>query len=121
MHFLPQYSQRLRISAFAAREVFVSSLALMFNVEASDEAQTEGLITAMRNATFPDGMPIFTTASVVGILLFFMIALQCTSTVGILKREMGSWPPVLMQLVFSNLIAYGLAVSVVSVLKNLGY
>lgn len=108
------------ISAFAAREVFVSSLALMFNVEASEEAQTQGLITAMRSATFPDGQPIFTTASVVGILLFFMIALQCTSTVGILKREMGSWPPVLMQLVFSNLFAYVLAVSVVFALKNLG-
>lgn len=108
------------ISAFAAREVFVSALALMFNVESADEAQTQGLITAMRHATFPDGMPIFTTASVVGILIFFMIALQCTSTVGILKREMGSWPPVLMQLVFSNLIAYVLAVSVFFTLKNFG-
>lgn len=109
------------ISAFAAREVFVSSLALMFNVEANDEAQTRGLISAMKNATFPDGMPIFTTASVVGILIFFMIALQCTSTVGILKREMGSWKPVLMQLVFSNLFAYGLAVSAVYILKRFGY
>lgn len=110
------------ISAFAAREVFVSSLALMFNVDSgAEEAQTQGLIAAMRSATFPDGRPIFTTASVTGILIFFMIALQCTSTVGILKREMGSWPPVMMQLVFSNLFAYGLAVAVVSVLKNFGY
>lgn len=109
------------ISAFAAREVFVSSLALMFNVEAKDEAQTQGLLTAMRAAAFPDGTPIFTTASVVGILLFFMIALQCTSTVGILRREMGSWKPALMQLVLSNAVAYTLAVSVVFVLKHLGY
>ena len=109
------------ISAFAAREVFVSSLALMFNVEEKEEAQTAGLITAMKNATFPNGSPIFTTASVVGILIFFMIALQCTSTVGILKREMGSWTPVMMQLVFSNLVAYGLAVSAVTALRMLGY
>lgn len=109
------------ISAFAAREVFVSSLALMFNIEGSDGAQTQSLIKAMKAASFPDGSPIFTTASVVGIFIFFMIALQCTSTVAILKREMGSWKPVLMQLFFSNIIAYGLAVSVVLILKNLGY
>lgn len=109
------------ISAFAAREVFVSSLALMFNIEDSGEAQTQSLITAMRTATFPDGSPIFTVASVAGILIFFMIALQCTSTVAILKREMGSWKPALMQLVLSNVAAYALAVLVVYVLKNLGY
>lgn len=109
------------ISAFAAREVFVSSLALMFNVEDADGTQTQSLIKAMKAASFPDGSPIFTTASVVGIFIFFMIALQCTSTVAILKREMGSWKPALMQLFFSNFIAYGLAVSVVFILKNLGY
>ena len=109
------------ISAFAAREVFVSSLALMFNIEGTDDAQTQSLISAMKTASFPDGTPIFTTASVVGILIFFMIALQCTSTVGILRRETGSWKPALIQLFFSNFIAYGLAVSVVYILKNFGY
>jgi ferrous iron transport protein B len=109
------------ISAFAAREVFVSALALMFNITDQDEeAQTQGLIGAMKNAKFEDGSPIFTVASVTGILIFFMIALQCTSTVGILKREMGSWKPALMQLFFSNLVAYSLAVSVVFTLKNFG-
>lgn len=109
------------ISAFAAREVFVSSLALMFNVQDTDEAQIQSLTNAMKTATFADGTLIFTTASVVGILIFFMIALQCTSTVGILRREMGSWKPALLQLVFSNLAAYGLAVTVVSILKSFGY
>lgn len=109
------------ISAFAAREVFVSSLALMFNITDEDEsAQQQGLLEAMKKATFENGEPIFTTASVVGIFIFFMIALQCTSTVGILKREMGSWKPALMQLFFSNLVAYCLAVSVVFVLKSFG-
>jgi ferrous iron transport protein B len=109
------------ISAFAAREVFVSALALMFNVTDEDEAvQTQGLIGAMKNAKFEDGTPIFTVASISGILIFFMIALQCTSTVGILKREMGSWKPALMQLFFSNLVAYGLAVTVVFTLKHFG-
>jgi ferrous iron transport protein B len=110
------------ISAFAAREVFVSALALMLNITDEDEeAQSQGLIGAMKNARFEDGSPIFTLASVVGILVFFMIALQCTSTVGILKREMGSWKPALMQLFFSNLVAYCLAVTVVLTLKQFGF
>lgn len=109
------------ISAFAAREVFVSSLALVFSVDADDEeAQTEGLLNIMNKATFENGYPIFTPASVIGIIIFFMIALQCTSTVGILKREMGSWKPALLQLVLSNVVAYALAVLVVSVLKFFG-
>jgi ferrous iron transport protein B len=109
------------ISAFAAREVFVSSLAIVFNIEGEDSAQTTGLLQAMREATFEDGSKIFTVASVVGILIFFMIALQCISTVGILKREAGSWTPALLQLGLSNLFGYGLAVLVVSALKSLGY
>ena len=109
------------ISAFAAREVFVSAMALSFNIQNDDEkAQRAGLLEAMEKASFPDGTPIFTTATVIGILLFFMIALQCTSTVGILRREMGSWRPALMQLFFSNLIAYNLAVVTVFTLKFLG-
>ncbi|MBC7741929.1 MAG: ferrous iron transporter B [Bdellovibrionaceae bacterium] len=108
------------ISAFAAREVFVSALALVFNIEGENEVQTKGLQTAMREATFPDGTKIFTVATVVGILIFFMIALQCISTVGILKREAGSWTPALLQLILSNIFAYGLAVVVVNVLKSFG-
>lgn len=110
------------ISAFAAREVFVSALAIVFNIESDDEvAQSEGLMTAMSKASFPDGTPIFTTATVVGIFIFFMIALQCTATVGILKKEMGSWKPALLQLFLSNLVAYSLAIVVVKTLTFLGF
>lgn len=109
------------ISAFAAREVFVSAMALTFNISAEDEdAQTESLLATMEKATFPDGTPIFTVASVVGILVFFMIALQCISTVGVMKKEMGSWKPALLQLFFSNLVAYCLAVCCVYVLRMFG-
>ncbi len=109
------------ISAFAAREVFVSSLALVFNIEGEDEVRSQGLQVAMRDATFPDGSKIFTVASVVGILIFFMIALQCISTVSILRRETGSWTPALLQLFVSNLFGYGLAVAAVQGLRAMGY
>ncbi|MFZ3231189.1 MAG: ferrous iron transporter B [Pseudobdellovibrio sp.] len=108
------------ISAFAAREVFVSALVLVFNVEGEGDAQAAGLIKSMREATFEDGSKIFTVASVVGIFIFFTIALQCISTFAILKRESGSWTPAVLQLVLSNLVAYGLAVIAVQSLKFLG-
>ena len=116
------------ISAFAAREVFVSALALVFNIESTaDEAaaaetkQTESLLAAMKAATFSDGTKVFTVASVIGILIFFSIALQCISTVGILAKESGSWKVAFLQLGISNLIAYVLAVIVVQSLKTFGY
>ncbi len=109
------------ISAFAAREVFVSALALVFNVEGEGEAQTEGLLKSMREATFVDGTKIFTVASVVGLFIFFTIALQCISTFSILRRETGSWTPAVLQLVLSNLAAYGLAATAVQSLKHFGY
>lgn len=110
------------ISAFAAREVFVSATALAFNIDSDDEdTRNESLIKTMKRASFEDGTPIFTTATAVGIFLFFMIALQCTTTVGVLKREMGSWKPALLHLALSNVVAYSLTVVVVQFLKFLGY
>lgn len=111
------------ITAFAAREVFVSSLALVFNVnsEVPEEEQSNSLLKEMREARFPDGRAIFTVASVVGLMIFFTIALQCVSTFGVLKRETGSWKPALLQLFLSNLLAYGLAVFAVSMLQLMGF
>lgn len=110
------------ISAFAAREVFVSSLVLVFNIEGEDEdTQTKSLIETMNKASFSDGTPIFTYATIAGLFIFFMIALQCTSTVGIMKKEMGGWKPALLHLFFSNLVAYSLAVVVVQTLTFLGF
>lgn len=109
------------ISAFAAREVFVSALVLVFNVEGDGDAQTQGLVKSMHEATFPDGSKIFTIASVMGILIFFSIALQCISTFAILRRESGSWTPAVAQLVISNLAAYAIAVAVVQTMKLWGF
>ncbi len=109
------------ISAFAAREVFVSALALMFNIEGEKEAKTAGLLKSMKEATFEDGRRIFTVASVMGIFVFFSIALQCISTFSVLRRETGSWTPAILQLVLSNVFAYGLAVVMVQSLKFFGY
>lgn len=107
------------ISAFAAREVFVSSLAVIFNIEGGDEADEESmqqsLISSMQTATNQNGRPIFTLGSVLGLLVFVMIALQCTSTTGVVLRETGSVSFAVMQVVVLNLVAYILAVLIYQV------
>ncbi len=109
------------ISAFVAREVFVSALAVIFNIADEDEESlSQGLLQKMRSATFADGTPIFTVASVAGLLVFFMIALQCLSTTGITWREMGSWQYAIGQLVAMNVLAYVAALTVVQGLRAFG-
>lgn len=108
------------LASFAAREVFVSSLAVSLNAQVDDEENTLPLLEKMKEAKFNDGSPIFTVASIVGIFLFFMIAMQCLTTVGVLKKENGSWLWTGIQLVGSNAFAYLLAVVVVQTLKAFG-
>jgi ferrous iron transport protein B len=107
------------ISAFAARETFVSSLAVLFNVAETDDDNTlrEGLISKMREAHFADGRPIFTLASIAALLVFFMIALQCISTFATARQEMKSLRFAVVQLVVMNLVAYFVAALTYSVIS----
>ncbi len=109
------------ISAFAAREVFVSSLAVTFNItDTNEDTQQEALLTQMGSAVNSSGQKIFTVSSVIGLMIFFLIALQCMSTVGVQIRESGSWKFAITQLVVFNLVAYALVVGVVQSLRFLG-
>ncbi len=109
------------ISAFAAREVFVSSLAVVFQAANDDEAtQQEALISQMHQARNSDGELIFTISSVIGLSIFFMIALQCMTTVAMMQRESNSWKLAIVQLIVFNGVAYALAVAVVQGLRSFG-
>jgi ferrous iron transport protein B len=109
------------ISAFAAREVFVSSLAVVFSVaDDNEDSMRESLVARMTEAKLTDGSPLFTVASVTGLIVFFIIALQCLSTTAVASRETGSWKFALLQLVAFNLVAYLAAVGVVHGLRALG-
>lgn len=94
------------ISAFAAREVFVSTMAVTFKVTSEEDQQQIDLLHIMNKATFADGKPIFTIGSVLGLIFFFMIALQCMSTVAIQARESGSHLFAWSQVVILNVVAY---------------
>jgi ferrous iron transport protein B len=111
------------ISAFAAREVFVSSLAVVFHIaDAEDDAtMQQNLLQTMQEAKAPGGLPLFTFASVLGLIVFFMIALQCLSTFMIAVRESGGWRFAVLQLVAFNAVAYGLAVGIVQGLRAIGF
>lgn len=114
------------ISAFAAREVFVSTLAVLFsaptdtdgNAEISEDTMQGRLQERMREATIANGQPLFTTASISALLIFFLIALQCLSTFGVAVRESGSWAFAWTQLLVFNGVAYVSAIFVFQLLER---
>ncbi len=110
------------ISAFAAREVFVSSMAIVYHVEdTNEETQQKGLLAQMRNATFPGtGQPIFTPSSIIGLIVFFFFSLQCFSTVAVVRKEMNSWKLAGLQLLFYTGLGYALSVITVQALRAFG-
>ena len=110
------------ISAFAAREVFVSSMAIVFHIDSEDEqTQQELLLDQMRTATFPGtSQLIFTPASIVGLVVFFFFSLQCFSTVAVVRKELNSWRLAGLQLLFYTGLGYVLAVATVQSLRAFG-
>lgn len=92
------------ITSFAAREVFVGTLATIYSVE---NAEDEGTIKSrMQTATFSNGEKVFTTATGISLLFFYAIAMQCGATVAIVKRETNSWKWALLQLFGLGIMAY---------------
>ena len=92
------------VGAFAAREVFVSTMAITYN--AGNEDETEPLADAMRADTYPDGRPVWTPLVAVSLLVWFVLAMQCMSTLAIVKRETASWRWPLFMLAYMNGLAY---------------
>ncbi|HXG67909.1 MAG TPA: nucleoside recognition domain-containing protein, partial [Blastocatellia bacterium] len=109
------------ISAFAAREVFVSSMAIVFHVAGDEDAQQEGLLEQMREATFAgSAQKVFTPASILGLVVFFFFSLQCLSTVSVIRSETSSWRLVGLQLLFYTGLGYALSCGLVQGLRLLG-
>ncbi len=106
------------ISAFVAREVFFSTLAIVFNLSEDSDGYETSLIASLRQAKRADGSPLFSLASIGALLVFFVLALQCLSTTGVVWREMGSWKYALGQLVVLNVAAYLFAVATYQILSS---
>ncbi|MGC4234010.1 MAG: ferrous iron transport protein B [Niabella sp.] len=93
------------ITSFAAREVFVGTMATLYSVE-DDGEENLALQEKMHRATFRDGTKVFTLATGVSLMLFYVFAMQCMSTLAIVKRETGSWKWPLVQLAYMTALAY---------------
>ncbi|MGV3531849.1 MAG: ferrous iron transport protein B [Chthoniobacteraceae bacterium] len=93
------------IGSFAAREVFVSTMAIVYNVEDDDE-NTEPLRDTMRAEKRADGTPVFTPLVCIGLMVFYVLAMQCVSTLAIVRRETNSWRWPLFQLAYMTTLAY---------------
>lgn len=109
------------ISAFAAREVFVSSLVLILNVSGDESSISNSMIQAMQQAKVEStGEPLFTVASTIGLIVFFLFAMQCLATVAVSKKETGGWTIPTLQIVVFTGMAYILTFLVVNGLRFIG-
>src|SRR5205814_5409522 len=103
------------VGAFAAREVFVSTMAITYG--AGDAENTSSLSSAMRSDRFPDGRPIWTPLVAISLLVWFVLAMQCMSTLAIVRRETGGWTWPIGMLIYMNVLAYGVSLVVYQVGK----
>lgn len=92
------------ITSFAAREVFVGTMATLFSVGDSNEGEL--LREKMAKAKKNDGTPLFTLATGISLMVFYLFAMQCMSTLAIVKRETKTWKWPLIMLVYMTTIAY---------------
>lgn len=103
------------LTSFAAREVFTGTLAVLYNmggesdeVNSRSDNETKATLRArMRSETLGDtGQPVYTLATALSLLIFYALAMQCMSTLAVVRRETGSWRWPLAQFVFMSGLAY---------------
>jgi ferrous iron transport protein B len=98
------------VSAFAAREVFVSSMGIVYSVGEVERGKTADLSSAMRNDVYTTdakaGKPVWTPMVAISLLIWFVLAMQCMSTFAIVRRETGGWSWPIFMLVYMNVLAY---------------
>ncbi|MFN3330453.1 MAG: ferrous iron transport protein B, partial [Pyrinomonadaceae bacterium] len=94
------------VSSFAAREVFVSTLSIIYNVGKEADAENATLIQAIREAKKEDGSPVWTPLTALTLMVFYVLAMQCMSTVAVVRRETNSWKWTLFMIIYMTLLAY---------------
>jgi len=98
------------IGSFAAREVFVSTMSTVYNVgNDNPDSTTSSLAQTLREQKHTDGTPVYTTLVAVTLMVFYVFALQCVSTVAVVRRETNSWKWPFFQWIYMGVIAWVLA------------
>jgi ferrous iron transport protein B len=96
------------IASFAARELLISTLAIVHHVETEGEGMTVGLIQALQKQRSPiTGKPSYTPLVALSLMVFYVLACQCFSTFAIVKRETGSWGWMFFMIFYMTGLAWG--------------
>ncbi len=109
------------IASFAAREVLVSTLSIIYNVGKDEGAESQTLISAVRQAKTEDGRQAWTPLTALTLMVFFVLAMQCMSTLAVVRRETNSWRWPLFMLIYMTGFAYVAALITFQAGKALGY
>jgi len=98
------------VASFAAREVFVSTMSTVYNVGNDDsDPNRANLAKTLLEQKRPDGSPVYTTLVAITLMVFYVFAMQCASTVAVVRRETNSWRWPLFQWLYMGALAWGLA------------
>ena len=108
------------IGAFAAREVFVSTLGIVFGIEEADE-ESVSLRESLQNAQRADGSPLMTPLSGVSLIVFFVLACQCMSTIVVVRKESGGWGWPMFMFGYMSVLAYVASLTVYQVGSLFGW
>jgi ferrous iron transport protein B len=110
------------LTSFAAREVFVSTMSIVYSVANPDEeARDKELQKVLAAQKQPDGAPIYTPLRAVALMVFYVLALQCVSTVAVVRRETNSWKWPIFQWVYMGVLAWVLALATYQGGRLLGF
>jgi ferrous iron transport protein B len=109
------------IGSFAAREVFVNTMAVVYAVQSEDGEDMTPLRDRLRQETRANGKPVYSPLVCVSLLVFYVFAMQCVSTMAIVKRETGSWGWMWFQLAAMTGTAYLLALAIFQIGSALGH
>lgn len=105
------------LSSFAAREVIVSTLSIVYGLGEEGEEDTETLVEAMREARHADGAVVFTPAASWSLLVFYVLAMQCLPTQMVTRTETGSWKWALLQFAYMTALAWLSAFAVYQIMS----
>jgi ferrous iron transport protein B len=110
------------VASFAAREVFVSTMSLVYNVGEFDdsESSTRTLAESMRAQTREDGARLYTPLVAISLMVFYVFALQCVSTVAIVRRETNSWRWPVFQWLYMTALAWVFAFATYQIGRIIG-
>ncbi|NML20028.1 ferrous iron transport protein B [Pseudoflavitalea sp. G-6-1-2] len=105
------------ITSFAAREAFIGTMATLYSVEGGDDADEATLAQKLDAAKRSDGSKVYTLATALSLMVFYVFAMQCMSTLAIVKRETKSWKWPLIQLAYMTGLAYFMSLLVYNIFK----